>query len=337
MAVVDNKPYVEHDPFVGYRYVAGTRRSLERPGGGRYEIAINAAGIRSNREYSPTIPPGTRRALVLGDSYTAGQFVSNDHRFTEIIERRNERLELMNLALEGTGTDQQLLIYEQQAEQFEHDLVLVFPFLQNIRRNLVDARAAFDPKTGAKVWRPKPRFELIDGRLELRNSPVPTDVAASEQQPSESMEVDESSGAVHRVKSSISQSRLGKALKSLVYAVKPWEPFPEYKSPDGYAWRLMEALLKRFHERAAPRPLVIVPLFYDSYVRYRMARNYWERFRSLEGPGVCVLDLLPHFHRLGRGAVKCFQVPHDCHFSSYGHLVVADALEAELRSRGLIE
>lgn len=338
-AVIDTKPYVEHDPVVGYRYVAGTRRTLPRPGGGEYEIVINADGIRSDREFSAEVPKGRFRILVFGDSYAAGQFVSNQNRFTELLERRNPAWEVINFALEGTGTDQQLLLYEQVADRFEHQLVILFPFLQNIRRNLVEARAAFDPETGLKVLRPKPRFELIDGELHLRNSPVP-----AEAPPAEGAAVgpadpgftsDERQGVLHQMKASLSRSSLGRSLKSWVYAVKPWEPFPEYRDPQSAGWTLMEAILGRFGERVSPRPFVIVPLFYDSYVRYRMARNYWKRFAKLEQENVHVLDLLPHFRQLGSGAVKCYQVPHDCHFSNFGHLVVAEALERELKIRGL--
>ena len=329
--ILDTKPYVEHDPLIGHRYVPNTGRTLPRPGGGQYKIIINSAGIRSAREYAKSKPAGTFRILVFGDSYAAGQFVSNDQRFTELLERRVSVLEVINFGLEGTGTDQQLLIYENVARDYEHDLVILFPFLQNIRRNMVAARVARDPKTGKEVLRHKARFELRDGALEWKNVPVPkkgieivdaTDVALEK--------TDADRGASNRIKAVISRSSLGRALKRVAFALKPWEPFPEYRSATTSEWRLMEAILSRFHARVAPRPFVIVPVFYDSYVRFRMARNYLERFRSLESAGVHVIDLLPHFRRLGREASRCFQEPYDCHFSPYGHLVVAEALQDEL-------
>ena len=55
----------------------------------------------------------------------AGQFTSNDQRFSELLERRVPGLEVLNLALEGTGTDQQLLIYENVGSLYEHDAVVV--------------------------------------------------------------------------------------------------------------------------------------------------------------------------------------------------------------------
>jgi hypothetical protein len=330
---LDTKPYVEHDELIGYRYAANTRRMLAQPGGGQYEIVINSAGIRSAREYEKRKPAGVYRILVFGDSYAAGQYISNEHRFTETMERRIPDLEVINFALEGTGTDQQLLIYENIAAEYEHDLVMVFPFLQNIRRNLADARVAFDPCSGQKVLRGKPRFELQAGQLLLLNTPVP--IAATDG-PSSDAANDELPGFEQQWKSLISRFPAAQVLKKFLYAIKPWEPFPEYRSPDHAAWSLMEAMFTRFAKQVAPRPFVIVPVFYDSYVRFRMARNYWERFYSLAGPGVHVVDLLAHFRHLGRDAVRCFQAPFDCHFSSYGHLVIADWLIEELNARGLM-
>jgi hypothetical protein len=53
-------------------------------------------------------------------------------------------------------------------------------------------------------------------------------------------------------------------------------------------------------------------------------------------PDIYVIDLLPHFQKLGAEAVRCFQAPHDVHFSTYGYLVIAEALEGELNRLGLL-
>ena len=76
---------------------------------------------------------------------------------------------------------------------------------------------------------------------------------------------------------------------------------------------------------------MIAPTFYSNYTRLRMARNYWTRFSSLSStPGIYAIDLLPYFKLLGPEATRAFFEPHDMHFSNYGHLVLADALQAEL-------
>src|SRR6187200_1032803 len=99
--VADTKPYVEPDPLIGYRYIPGMRMDLPRPGGGNYELAVNGDGIRSDREYSVEKPQGITRIVVLGDSMAAGQFISNNQRFSELLERGRRGLEVINLALEG--------------------------------------------------------------------------------------------------------------------------------------------------------------------------------------------------------------------------------------------
>ena len=335
--LLDNKPYVEHDPRIGYRYVANLDWTLPRPGGGTYHFQTNSVGIRSSREYDLEKPPGTTRIMLCGDSMSAGQFVSNEQRLSEQLERRIPGLEVMNLSLEGSGTDQQLLLYEDFAQRYQHELVMLMPFLSNLRRNMVAAREAIDARTGAKVLRGKPRFDLIDGRLELGNVPVPTEIPLSA---GAALGVTTDTPDTHasRIKAGLNALPGMPLIKKAVYSISAWEPFPEFRDPNSPEWRLMEAIICRFRQSAGERPIVIVPTFYDNYVRYRMSRNYWQRYEELGRiPGVHVIDLLPYFKTLGADAVRCFQSPHDVHFSSYGHLVVAEALERELAKLRLLK
>src|SRR5262249_18138831 len=305
------------------------------PGGGRYHIRVNSQGIRSDREYSFEKPKDVHRIIVCGDSMAAGQFVSNAHRFSELLERRNPHLEVINLALEASGTDQQVLLYEYVGLNYEHNVVVLLPFLQNVRRNMVEAREAIDPKTGLEVMRPKPRFELVDGKLVLRNVPVPKQVSA--QTIARTGGTDAHHSLMAQIKTRLSALPGATLFKKALYAVMPWEPFPEYLDPHCREWQLMAGLIHRFKELAGQRAVVVAPTFYSSYVRFRMARNYWERYSSLATtPGIFPIDLLPHFKRLGRDAVRCFQEPYDMHFSAYGNLVVADALQHELTRLNLL-
>ncbi len=353
---VDAKPYIAHDQRIGYLYVPNSKMTLPVPGGGTYTITINAAGIRSNREYTREKPPGVKqRIIVLGDSFTAGQYVSNEHRFTEHLERRMPGVEVINFGLEGTGTDQQLLIYEHIARHYEHDLVILLPFLQNIRRNVVDARESFDPKTLEKIWLPKPRFRLVGGgpgdKLELTGVPVPDrHLTAAEighhagsGEDGGGVKTDSDKSLANRVKFAIRNAPGVHALKQAISRVKPHEPFPEYADPNSEAWRLQAAIVRRLHELASPRPLLVVPIFYASYVMYRKAKNYLDRFRELERArsasegGLHVVDVQPHFAKQGEEAVRCFLEPHDSHFSAHGNLVLAEALQEELTKRGLLK
>lgn len=320
-ASLDTKPYVEHHAIFGYRYIPNTEMVLDKPGGGRYRIRINGQGIRSDREFAAAKRPGTYRIIVLGDSMAAGQFLPNESRFGELLERRCPSLEVINLALEGSGTDQQVLLYEHIGLTFEHDAVVLLPFLQNIRRNMVEAREAVDPRTRMMVLRPKPRFELSDGTLVLRNVPVPTDFA-------------QSTGAAE-LPPSVWKTRIARlpgasVWRKVIQSAVPWEPFPEYARDHGREWQLMRALILRLKTLAGERPVAVVPMFYANYVRFRMARNYWSRFAALgETPGLYPVDVLPDFQRGSVDeAMSCFQEPYDMHFSALGHIVLADAVAA---------
>lgn len=338
-APLDCKPYVQHHPVLGYGYIPGVEMTLPSPGGGSYRIQINADGIRSNRAYSREKPAGVRRILVFGDSFAAGQYVSNEQRFSEILERRNEGLEVINFGLEGTGTDQQLLVFRELGRAYEHDLVLLLPFLQNIRRNMADYRESFDPRTQARVLVPKPRFALEEDKLVLKNVPVsverrPVGSGSDEAQ----WKTDAQPGWKAGVRAFANRMAETLRLKSLAYSLITHEPFPEYADPRGPEWTLMDAIIKEFARLAGEKPLVIVPLFYASYVRYRLAQNYWERFRSLaDGQRIVAFDALPHFKQMGAAAVKCFFEPFDCHFSPQGHLVLAGFLETELKKAGFLD
>jgi hypothetical protein len=333
---LDSKPYIEHQPQIGYQYVANTNLTLRRPDGGTYHFQTNSQRIRSSRDYAFKKPAGITRIVLCGDSMSAGQFVSNEQRMSEQLERGVPGLEVINLSLEGSGTDQQLLLYESVGLQYEHDFVILMPFLSNLRRNMVVAREAIDAKTGSKVLRGKPRFELADGRLELRNVPVPKDYPAPVGA-ALGIVTDTPATFASRMKARLSALPGMSIVKKAVYFLYPWEPFPEFRNPRSPEWQLMEAIIRRFKQSAGDRPIVIVPTFYDNYVRYRMSRHYWRRYQGLGRiDGIYVIDLLPHLRKLGAEAVRCFQSPYDIHFSSYGHVVIAEALEVELNRLGLL-
>src|SRR5207244_483904 len=98
----------------------GYEATLPQPGGGTYKLRTNQAGQRAQREFTRDKPEGKKRLLVCGDSFAAGQYVSNEDRFTELLERRLPDWEIINVGLEGTGTDQQLLIYQEVGSKYEH-------------------------------------------------------------------------------------------------------------------------------------------------------------------------------------------------------------------------
>ena len=163
--------FQHHDTF-GYQFVPQIKARVEHEAGG-YLLRTNRNGFRCSHAFEEARPPGTFRVLLFGDSYTAGDGVSDKYRYAEVLERMLPGLEIYNYGLSGSGTDQQYLIWRELAQQVEHDLIVISVLVENIRRVAARCRP-FMTADGEEMLLPKPYFELLsDGELELHNVPVP--------------------------------------------------------------------------------------------------------------------------------------------------------------------
>jgi lysophospholipase L1-like esterase len=111
------------NPDLRYELVPGAEGQAWR----RF-IKINAHGFR-DREYALAKPPGTYRALVIGDSVTFAGALAVDRRFTEVLETRiqaeGRRVEVLNLGVGGYDTLNEVAFLEQVGLAFDPDLVIV--------------------------------------------------------------------------------------------------------------------------------------------------------------------------------------------------------------------
>ena len=79
-------------------------------------------------------PEGKYRIILFGDSFTAGDAVSNQQRYGDMLEQRFPALQVLNFGLSGTGTDQQYLVFQEYAKDIDYDLLMICPLVENIRR-----------------------------------------------------------------------------------------------------------------------------------------------------------------------------------------------------------
>jgi carbamoyltransferase len=148
-------------------------------------IPTNGDGFRSNHEFVRSRRPNTKRILLFGDSFTAGDGVSNGQRYSDQLEGLVEGLEVFNYGLPGTGTDQQYLAYGEFSREIEHDLLVIAVLVENVRRVVARYRPFLDESGGSWLYA-KPYYELVHGNLVLRGVPVPpmplkeSEVTASE-------------------------------------------------------------------------------------------------------------------------------------------------------------
>jgi hypothetical protein len=84
---------------------------------------VNARGYRGP-EHPYEKPPRTR-ILMLGDSIAFGPRVADGETFSALLESRSGSFDVVNLAVEGYGTDQELLRLEHEGLRYHPDVVIL--------------------------------------------------------------------------------------------------------------------------------------------------------------------------------------------------------------------
>lgn len=119
----------QEDAGTGYRYVPYSADWLQRNTEINNYVQINSQGFH-DVEHNPAKVTGLKRILVMGDSFTAANHVSVREGWTQILQDELNRSaasawEVINLGLDGTGTDIQEKLLEQYMDMYQADLVLL--------------------------------------------------------------------------------------------------------------------------------------------------------------------------------------------------------------------
>ena len=124
-------------------------------------LSTNSRGIRGP-EYSYDRPAGKKRILVLGDSNTFGDEVSDTETYPYYLQTFLPRTEVINMGVHGYGHDQMLIYLKEEGLKYRPEIVILGFADYDIGRNVLAFRDYA-----------KPKYELVAGRLKLENYPVP--------------------------------------------------------------------------------------------------------------------------------------------------------------------
>ena len=150
------------DPLLGWKHVPG--RSVAMPVLGPDVVwTINANGFRGDRDVAMAVPPGRRRVIALGDSFTFGN-VRADETWPALLEARLPASEVVNMGASAYGVDQMYLWYRESGAVLAPEVVVLALIGDDLRRATLDRWAS---------GHGRPLFRWTGDALVLTNVPVP--------------------------------------------------------------------------------------------------------------------------------------------------------------------
>lgn len=311
----------EYHPLIGYRFIPNLKVRIPHESGG-YLVRVNETGFRSNREFTKEKPKNINRVILFGDSYTAGEGVSNQYRYSDVLERSVSNIEVYNFGLPGSGTDQQYLIYREFAKDIKHDITIIAVLVENIRRVAARYRVWNDDR-GLPVLYDKPYFELADGEITLKNVPPRKKALHKADIPVEEQIFIDRGGRFPEIEKLV--SRLG--IKDLVQSIVRYQPVPEYNRADNHAWQLMSKILEKWINNL-PGKVILMPIPLYQHLEGRSdPSKYQARFDEVAKATGCFLyDPLKDLTQYSKRQRRQFRFKKDVHLTHLGHSALADCI-----------
>lgn len=283
-------PFLRPDSRLGWRLREGWRGPFSLPHR-TTQVVISAQGLRDDT-YAPLPAPGRRRVLLLGDSMAWGFGVEKQESFDTLLESRFPDLDVVNDSVPGYGTDQELLILEEQGLSFHPDLVLLLFHPNDLLNNTWPRQYGY----------PKPVFRIDGGDLRLENVPVP-------------------GGPLYELGT--------RTLRRSFILHEIWkramEPTQDLHASPKLAWDVTERLLVRMRGVATKSGagFAVITFPWGDDTTNRMLARVDE---IIDRNGITRIDLAPAL----AGRVASLLDPATQHWTPEGHRVVADALAPAL-------
>jgi hypothetical protein len=277
-------------------------------------VSFNAAGHRG-RELPLPKARGRTRVVVLGDSVAFGLDVSDDEPFTHLLDVRNNGIEAANLAVQGYGPDQELLVLMNEGLRLDPDVVVVSFCLGNDFAEAMLPVSLYDGRT------PKPMFRLVGDRLVLDDSGL-------------------RQSAWRRAQQWLSDySHLFNRLTALgpppgAPPVAPWRDRKREGLQDkGYALQLNLAIVRRMDALCRERGITFILAAFPNEQSYQSKPWLAGHFLgSLRAEGITVVDMGARFAALGE-SFSAVSLDGVGHLRPVGHVIAARVLEGEIAGR----
>jgi len=333
---------IQYDPVIGYRFIPNLYARIKHANNS-YVIQTNDQGFRDNESFDKRVN-NRLNILALGDSYLAGDGISNNERFMNLIAESLD-INVLNMGLPGSGTDQQLVIQEKIASKWDYDILTIVPFLHNLNRNQKSNMYVLDFSSRKPVDIRKPYFELLNGsELVLKNSPVPKSPGYYLVPENNSNGYDKNivAGLKRKLRRNVPfvhqyLNRAKGSLYDFAYQRNLLKADPDFANSDSHGWKLMKTIFNRMIDNAGSRAVVIIPIPFAVHVQSSAYPHYLDRFNELAGPNVTIIDILPAFKKLSGTEKETLFIPDDGHYTAKANKLIADTcmpIFSELTKKG---
>ena len=314
-----NRQLFEHHSLFGYRFIPNIKARVEHESGG-YLVRTNNKGFRCNHQFDDSPNNLNRRLLLFGDSFTAGDGVSNKYRYGDLIEKRIDGVEVWNYGISGTGTDQHYLIFQEFASELDASAVIISVLVENIRRIVARFRPFVNLK-GREMWLAKPYYTFDSDQLILNQVPVPVEPFSAEDLPKNTTL--DKGGRFSWFRKTLNKT----GFKDFAQRITKYDPVPEYKNPNNFPWKLMSAILEEWISNIKCQ-VILMPLPLYHHVEEKASPiHYIKRFRELaDRTGAIFHNPLEELTSYSLKERRDFRFRNDIHPTPKCHEVIAKSL-----------
>jgi hypothetical protein len=112
----------------------------------------NHAGFRG-REFSPEKPAGVYRIAIVGDSFTYGNGVRQEDRYSDLLQRElPAHIEVLNFGTAGANTPEHLATVTKLLQEVHPDFVLLQWYVNDVEDDDAAARPRSSPLMPIRAW-----------------------------------------------------------------------------------------------------------------------------------------------------------------------------------------
>ena len=126
-------------------------------------LNTNSKGLRGKNEYLYAKDRDKVRILIIGDSFTFGDEVSDNETYSYYLQEMIPNAEIINFGMHGYGHDQILILLKEEGIKYEPDIIILGFISADMSRNLLNFRDYA-----------KPKFVLDKNELRLTRTRIPT-------------------------------------------------------------------------------------------------------------------------------------------------------------------